>query len=224
MWSVSVVRFVCLVWLILAEPLWAGAWPREAGHGFASGSVTLSWPQDLGLWTSTRPTQTYTSAYLEYGLTDSFTLGLDLGRSQQGAGTSLIFGQYPLGASEGNTRTAVQLGVGQREGALVVRPGLLFGRGTKNGWISVESFAEISTTHRKTAYKLDATWGRHLRQDRKLVVQLQSGWPGQGQPYVKLAPSLIVPTKTQRQLELGMVWGLAGETTMGLKFGIWQEF
>jgi hypothetical protein len=217
-----VLRFICLIWVILAEPLCAGAWPREAGHGFASGSVTLSWPQDLDLWTSARPTQTYTSAYLEYGFSDKITLGLDLGRSQQGTGTTLIFGQYPLSA--GSTRAAIQLGVGQIGGEPVVRPGLLFGRVTKNAWISVESFAEISMARRRTAYKFDATWGRHLRRDRKLVVQLQSGWSGQGQPYVKLAPSLIVPTKTQRQLELGAVWGLTGETSMGLKFGIWHEF
>ena len=73
--SVLLAIIACLA----APDAMAGAWQREPGHGFASTAVRLSWPQDVTHWTSRKPTQTYYTLYVEYGVTPRLTLGLDLG-------------------------------------------------------------------------------------------------------------------------------------------------
>ena len=62
----------------------AGAWPREEGSLFVSSLARLSWPQDTTTWTSYEPTGEYYTLYVEYGLTERLTVGLDLGRAISG--------------------------------------------------------------------------------------------------------------------------------------------
>ena len=85
-----------LLLCLCAQQSQAGAWPRKAGEGFANVAVRLGWPQDVGEWTSLEPSQDYSTLYMEYGLTDRLTLGLDLGHSVSGGGKTVLFLQYPL--------------------------------------------------------------------------------------------------------------------------------
>lgn len=218
------VRVLVVLWCLISGQALAGAWPREAGTGFVSSALSLSWPQEIATWDNLTPTGDYASLYLEYGLTEQLTLGLDLGHTSQGAGKTVVFVQHPLNTTNASTKIALQLGLGQISGALSVRPGVLVGRGLPNGWFALESFAEIQISERRMDYKIDVTRGWTLPKSRKFILQLQSGVPARQDSYSKLAPSLVVPIKPRTHLELGMSWGLVGDRSMGLKLGMWHEF
>lgn len=214
------VLIVCL----FASSAQAGAWPRKQGEGFASVSVRLGWPQDMGTWTSVDPTEDYSTLYFEYGATDKVTVGLDIGHSVAGSGKTIVFVQYPLRNADTGTRISGQFGVGSIAGARVIRPGLSVGWGLKKGWMSLDSVVEAYVDTGTADVKLDMTWGRNLGKDRKLIVQLQTGKPDGRDPFARIAPSLVVPLRGPFKVETGVTWGLTGDTSMGLKFGLWTEF
>ena len=202
----------------------AGAWQREPGTGFVSASIRLSWPQDLSHWTSTAPTQSYRTVFFEYGLTRRVTLGLDVGRSVSGGSKTVAFAQFPLRARDSGPKIAAELGLGRIDGTQVFRPGLSIGWGLKRGWFAIDSVSEIGLRHGRTDYKMDITWGRNLPRDRKLIVQLQTGAPDGEAAFARLAPSLVIPIRKNIKLETGVTIGLTGDTSMGVKLGLWSSF
>ncbi|SMX38295.1 hypothetical protein [Maliponia aquimaris] len=212
------------VFMCLGAMAQAGAWPRKAGEGFATIAVRLGWPQDMGDWTSLEPTQDYSTLYLEYGLTDRLTLGLDLGHSVSGGGKTVIFLQYPVRQADTGAQVSAQLGFGVISGERIIRPGLSAGWSLKRGWVSVDGVAETYLDDGRTDLKLDMTWGRNLAHDRKLIVQLQTGQPDGRDPFARLAPSIVLPLRGRFKLEAGATWGLTGDTSMGLKLGLWTDF
>ncbi len=219
-------RLILLVALIClsAQTALAGAWPRTKGSGFVSVASRLAWPQDISNWQEKAPTETYQTLYIEYGLTERFTFGLDVGRAVSGEGKTVGFLQMPLRDRDTGPKVSVQLGFGQISGAQVVRPGLSAGWGLEKGWVSVDGVAEMRMADLKTDFKLDMTWGRNLPRDRKLVIQLQSGVPYADPSFVRFAPSVVVPINTRFMVELGGTYGLTGDNSMGLKIGLWAEF
>lgn len=213
-----------ILFMSLGAMAQAGAWPRKAGDGFTTLAVRLGWPQDPGDWTSLEPTQDYSTLYLEYGLTDRLTLGLDLGHSVSGAGKTVVFLQYPVRSADRGAQVSAQLGFGVISGDRVIRPGLSAGWGLKRGWVTVDGVAETYLDDGRTDLKLDMTWGRNLAHDRKLIVQLQTGQPDGRGPFARLAPSIVLPIRGRFKLETGVTWGLTGDTSMGLKLGLWTDF
>ncbi|WP_323766574.1 hypothetical protein [Antarctobacter sp.] len=213
-----------LIACLVAGSAQAGAWPRKQGDGFASLSIRLGWPQDMGTWTSVDPTEDYSTLYVEYGLTDRLTMGLDVGHSVSGSGKTVLFFQWPLRQSDTGAQVSAQFGFGTVSGQRVVRPALSVGWGLKKGWISIDSVAETYVDTGKTDLKLDMTWGRNLSKDRKLILQVQTGQPDGRDPFVRIAPSLVLPLRGPVKLETGLTWGLTGDTSMGLKFGVWTDF
>ena len=216
--------FAALLLCLPAQDALAGAWPRKQGAGFVSLATRLAWPQDTATWTSPAPADHYETFYLEYGLTDRLTLGFDLGRSVSGNGKAIAFAQLPLRQADKGPQLAAQLGVGRISGDAIIRPGLSLGWGRKNGWVSLDSVAEIALDGGETDYKLDITWGRNLAQDRKLIIQLQTGVQENDPGFARLAPSLVVPVRKKIKAELGATWGLTGDASMGIKFGLWADF
>lgn len=201
----------------------AGAWPRDAGSGFFSVATRLSWPQEIAQWTSIEPTEDYHTLYIEYGMTDRLTLGLDVGRSVSGGGKSVAFVQFPLLDRDTGPKVSAQLGFGTIAGENILRPGLSVGWGMPNGWLAFDGVAEM---HRSgdTDVKLDVTWGRNLPKGRKLIVQLQTGLQENDPAFARLAPSLVFPMRKKMNAELGATYGLKGDDSMGLKFGLWLDF
>lgn len=209
---------------LAASSAQAGAWPRKQGDGFASMSIRLGWPQDIGTWTSMDPTEDYSTFYFEYGLTDRLTLGADIGHSVSGAGKTVVFFQWPLRQSQKGAQVSAQFGIGVISGQRIARPGLSVGWGLDKGWISFDGVAETYVDSGRTDLKLDMTWGRNLPRDRKLIVQLQSGQPDGRDPFIRIAPSIVLPLRGPVRLEAGTTWGLTGDTSVGLKFGVWTDF
>ncbi|MGP6086917.1 hypothetical protein [Antarctobacter jejuensis] len=226
--TVIPMRLAALLFVIicLAAPgAEAGAWPRQKGDGFASVSVRLGWPQDVREWISLEPTRDYSTLYVEYGLTDRLTLGLDLGHSVSGAGKTVAFLQYPLRRADTGPKVTGQLGFGVISGKEVVRPGVSLGWGLEKGWISVDSVAEAYLQTGHVDYKVDFTWGRNIgKNGHKLILQLQTGQPDARAPFARLAPSLVVPVRGRFKVETGVTIGLTGDKSVGLKLGLWTNF
>jgi hypothetical protein len=207
---------------LAAPPATAGAWPQSEGTGFATAAVQVAWPQDIAAWTSTAPTEDYQTLYLEYGLTPDWTVGLDLGRSVSGADKTIGFVQYPLRNRDNGPKATAQIGFGELAGAWVVRPGLSVGWGFEQGWLSFDSVAEVSQGG--TDWKLDIALGRRFERGRMAIVQLQTGDPDAGQPFVRLAPSYVFPWTERLKVEAGGTWGLKEDASIGVKLGLWVEF
>ncbi len=208
----------------LAGPAAGGAWPREAGSWFASATVHLSWPRDLESWESSAPTARYDALYLEYGMTERLTLGLDLGRSVSGAVKTVAFVQFPVSPEAARVKVAAQLGFGVIDGQQVVRPGLLLGTAWRRGWLAADALVEQPIDGGAPDIKLDLTYGIHLREERKLLLQLQTGREAGDPAFLRLAPSLVTPWRGPLSLEIGGAVGLAGDDSVGLKLGLWAEF
>lgn len=170
------------------------------------------------------PTDDYSTLYMEYGLTDRLTVGADIGHSVSGSGKSVLFFQWPVRQAEKGPQISAQFGLGIISGKRVLRPGLSLGWGLKTGWLSIDSVAESYVDTGRTDLKLDMTWGRNLSKDRKLILQVQTGQPDGRDPFVRVAPSLVLPLRGPVKLETGVTWGLTGDTFMGLKFGVWTDF
>ncbi|EIE50256.1 RNA-binding protein [Salipiger aestuarii] len=202
----------------------AGAWPREKGTWFASGLVRLSWPQDRTTWTSFAPTSRYSSVFVEYGLTEKITAGLDIGRPANGEGKTIGFLRYPLNRSDRTLKIAAELGLGQVAGQAVIRPGLMLGMGWKHGWLAADALAEIPVRTRAAELKLDLTAGLNLPLDFKLVAQMQTGRPYANAPYAKIETTIVTPAFYNISAQVGGSWGLAGDETMGMTFGLWAQF
>lgn len=208
----------------------AGAWQRAEGALYASASARLSWPKDLVSHGSLDPNGQYYTLYMEYGLTDRVTLGLDMGRSVSGAGKSIGFVQLPVRNKEKGLKVSAALGLGQIEGDPVIRPGLSVGLGHKWGWINADGFAEVGINSDETDFKLDVTFGfnapshRFLRDGTKLIVQFQSGAPYGDAMFVRLAPSVVVPLRNNLSIEVGGSWGIFGDDNFGALLGLWSDF
>ena len=217
--------FACLL-LVLPQLAEAGPWPRERGEGFISAGATLNWPQTV-LSTDTGtipPPKAYTTFYLEYGVTDRVTLGLDLGRAVSGKDKTVAFLQFPLRNRDTGPKVALQLGLGQVGGDFVLRPGLALGWGLQKGWVSAEGMVEIGLDGSGTDMKLDMTWGRNLPRDRKLILQMQLGAPSDDPVFARFAPSVVIPLRGNFKAEIGATWGLTGDEDVSIKLGLWTKF
>jgi hypothetical protein len=200
----------------------AGAWPREAGKTFLATHVRLSWPRDIATWTDPSPTRTYRTLYVEHGVTDALTLGLDIGHAVTGNDKTVVFLQLPLVRTE--TKMTAQLGFGRIAEERIVRPGLSIGRGRERGWMTADVFAELSLESGRRAYKADLTWGRNLSRDRKLILQMQLGMTGTDPAFARFAPSYVFPVTDRVKFELGAMVGLRNDEAVGVKLGFWSSF
>ncbi|EPX86727.1 hypothetical protein [Salipiger mucosus] len=209
---------------LVAGAALAGAWPRPQGETFVSTAARFSWPQRIETWLSYRPTLAWYSLYAEHGLTDRWTLGLDLGRSERGTGKAFAFLRYPLRDRDRGPKISAQLGIGQKFGQPALQPGLSLGLGLENGWLAADGLAEIRTRSAMIDLKLDLTWGLKFDSGRMLILQMQTGAPALAEPFARLAPSMVFPLTDTFKAEVGGMYGLRGDEHMGVMFGLWAEF
>ena len=220
-------RLISLALLLSLWPPWAtaGPWTRDIGSYFLSVSTMPSWARDQGI---AGPGNAYHALYLEYGLRENLTLGLDLGYSGTGTAKAVAFLRYPLNPPDATLRLAVDLGLGQIDGAPVIRPGLSLGRAFETdlgyGWLAIDSLAEIRTDSGDMDFKMDVTVGLTVARGHKYMMQIQSAAPAMRDAYVRIAPSVAIPFGPGRHLEIGGSYGLSGDDSVGVKLGLWQEF
>jgi len=211
-----------LVFLVLSGPAFAGAWPRGAGKGFATASTRLLASDPAG------PVYRYSTLYLEYGLNDRLTLGLDAGRGVSGDSKVIAFLRFPIIAPRRGTYWAAELGLGQIAGETTLRPGISYGRGfsagQRSGWIAIDTLAEFRVASKRTDLKADVTIGLNYSDRVKGILQLQTGVSSGDPSFLRLAPSVIIRTSQNSNIEFGLNAGLLGDKTLGVTFGFWRDF
>lgn len=211
-----------LVACLAASPAFSGAWPRAKGEVFLAGATRVAATRLEG------PYSIYSTAYLEYGLNDRLTLGLDFGHGISGATKMIAFVQHPLPIGSDRHRFAAQIGLGQISGEATLRPGLSYGFGFERdggpGWVSIDSVAEIRLASGHTDYKSDITLGLSHGDRMKSVFQIQTGLSHGDPSFIRLAPSLVIRVGARTHLEIGMTKGLVGDHQTGFKIGFWRKF
>jgi len=217
-------RILLLVLILCPGLALAGAWQRETGSGFASATVRLGWPQDVNTWQSYEPTSKYFTLYFEYAIAPKLMLGMDLGHAVSGRSKTVAFVQFPLLNRDTGPKIGGQLGFGKVAEEKVVRPAVMFGWGMPNGWLSIDAAVELGLDADITDWKVDMTWGRNLPKGRKLLVQLQTGETSLDPLFLRVAPSVVTPLNDHLKVESGVSFGLHGDTSMGVTFGLWSEF
>ncbi len=220
--------------LIGAAEATAGAWPREPGTAFLSVSQRFTTgPMDLRA--PLADLESYTSIFAEYGLSESWTVGLDAGhgRGDFPVTTALAFARHPVWQSEGGQIVSAELGLGWRDHVLDgsearLRPGLSWGRGFESrwgaGWLGVDATAEWRLPSADLVLKADFTAGIRPTERTMLIAQLQTARFPDADPAVRLAPSVVRRFGARTHLQLGLDAGLAGEDTYGIKLATWWTF
>ncbi|PYC47915.1 hypothetical protein DI396_07455 [Litorivita pollutaquae] len=211
-----------VLFALLANPLFAGAWPRGQGNGFASVSFQLTDRDFLP------PVNTYTALYLEYGVTDKITLGLDTGRGVSGKNKTILFASHPLLSTNNGHKFGVDLGFGYLAGEPAIRPGLSYGKGFStdkgSGWVAVDTVMEYTLTTGRVDLKSDITFGLSYHPTMKTILQLQTGISALDPPFARFAPSFVFKTGEQTNIEVGLAVGLVGDNNYGFKVGMWRDF
>ena len=213
-----------LILICLTGMAHAGPWPRPPGTGHLSFSTTY-----FDAKTYADPLS-FNTLYLDYGLTERITLGLDLGQNDLGEYKAIAFAKTPLmaGLLGDRLRISAELGAGMVINREALRAGLHLGRGgrvwrEKTGWIGWENRAIFTTGHRPRITS-DLTLGLTASPRTKLIVQVQSGVTPGEPAYARLAPSLIWQRKPGHHLEFGLGAGLHDTERYNIKLGIWRDF
>lgn len=236
----------CIIVFLLAivpATATAGAWPRGKGEGFAAFSLESTNDRSALTWDdpSEDPplARNYLKFYGEYGLTDRYTLGVELEqdylfRQQQG----IVFLTASIVPDTWLNRISIELGVGQREGPFgprgtddretVVRPALYYGRGFSTAWGQGWAGADFKAEHRldtaETAYKLDLTLGLRQTDDTLYYGQIQSSKYPNTDTAARLLLSRVSRINKTFWLETGLIAGLVTDESVGLKVAIWADF
>jgi hypothetical protein len=219
----AVTVMLAALWPAVSSPARAGAWPREKGTGFFTGSSRIAGPSLGG------PIAVYSASYLEYGLGRDLTLGLDLGHGVSGRSKAIMFLRYPIRMPGNGHHVAIELGVGTIAGEPALRPGLSYGRGFStrrggSGWMAADGFAEYTPRSGRVDLKADLTLGFNHGTRFKSIFQVQTGLSRGDPSFVRLAPSMVMRMGRNTHIELGVTAGLVGDRELGFKLGFWRDF
>lgn len=214
--------------MILAHPAWSGAWPRDRGQWFVATSVEL---RGYAVADKVQDLSYYSSFYLEHGLTDRLTVGLNAGHGTSADTDVRAFLRMPV-LSSGSRKLALELSVGKIDHKAYTGVGLQYGRGFeiagRPAWFSVEGRVEHVVGQElamdsKRQGKFDVTLGMTHANDVKSMVQVFNT-EIDGTIYPTLATGLVVPLGGEFSLESGLLFDLIDGGRPGLKFGLWKAF
>ena len=219
------VAFIFVMCLCAGTTAQAGPWLREKGSTFSSVSVSATYFRDFG-----------TATYLEYGLREHMTIGADISTftSSEGArsGFATLFLRRALGANQGKSRWAYELGIGSAwEGDLIlphIKTAVSWGRGytlrEKSGWMTVDASIKWDLMQGEHAGKLDATVGMNFSDRTTGMLQLYLAHLDH-KFYATLAPSVVIkPGKRKFKIQIGTEIPTDDAKNTVLKLGIWREF
>ncbi|UWQ08184.1 hypothetical protein K3X41_00870 [Aliiroseovarius crassostreae] len=221
---------VVLISLLQAPAANSGAWPREKGTFF----VAMSGSQEWGNWL-TYPTL---STYLEYGLTDQWTLGgkvegniyVDYSNytgMEMSISDAEVFARwhFPPGGiwqkALGFTLADLQ------EDHLTFVPSFHIGRGFETrfggGWLDASARIELAAEGKGTAFGVIAQAGLKPH-DRFLTMMSVDAFADPHNVYVKLLPSVAWEYSAGRHVQVEWSEEVAPQSSGKLNIGIWMEF
>ena len=231
-WVDRLARFgvALFVSVAVASGAHSGAWPRDEGTIFfaVGGNVALS---DA----ARRPVHYDPTVYLEYGLTQSLTVGLDGYLADAGdAGSGFAFVRYPLsfgslGGPDSRNRLAVSLGLGatvlpNAEIDTGLRLSFHFGRGLETGWLSLDADVVRYVEAGQNQTKLSFTWGRDFTERWTAILEGQIGTGLTGDIYAKVTPSFAWHATERLTVRVGATKALTGDRGAGLMVQTWWQF
>lgn len=244
-----------IAWMIvLTGAANAGAWPRGEGNLFFSVSY-----EEARSWETIEITEedpipeveisSYTSLYVEYGLTDKTTIGLDTGSEDSNTPSQVIFfSSYAVSPETWTLKLAAEFGLGRRSFEAtpfdqanlrdlepagtesILRPGLSLGASYDtflgSGWTTLDARQEFRTVKNETVTKVDLTTGVTFGKKNSLgYVQFQySDYPS-SDPNIRVVPTYVQRINKVISLQSGVfadVWGSG--TRFGTTIGLWLEF
>lgn len=212
---------------LAASSAHAGAWLREKGSSFTSFSLSTSWFRD-----------TRSSSYMEFGITQTSTVGIDLGLSRNQNGKKLAYGtlflRRALGASNGPNTWAYEVGLGATYGGAGTealphfKTGLSFGRGInlkgRGGWIAADAAVLWGLQEDNHVAKLDTTIGLNFNDNLSGILQLNLAHQ-EGETFSYFEPSFVIrPGDGGLKLQIGLITPLDDASNTALKLGLWHEF
>ena len=223
-----------LLGVLLPQLGTAGPWPRGEGNQFLSVSFETEFENGI-----TDGDEFFGTLYYERGLTPDLTIGLDLGTDTSNVSKAFGFVRWPVGASDGPARRALEIGFGAFDETVAIRPALSWGRGITYGgipgWISLDSRLVFKETF-EGVLKNDFTFGLRPGPRGTLILQVQTSQQFQtslgsqiNQPilrdfFAKIAPSYVHEFRPGRRIEFGLISGISGTDDFQLKLGLWRDF
>ncbi|WP_386625279.1 hypothetical protein [Sulfitobacter geojensis] len=216
----------CLIlWQCVACTAQAGAWLREKGTGF----VSLSFG-------ATQFSETTNALYIEYGLSDKTTVGLDVSTFTNALnvrnGFGNIFLRRAIGPTDQPHKWAYEIGFGGLWGNEMqlptVKTAISWGRGFKiaerDGWVNMDAAYVYEPTLGEHITKLDATLGLNFGTITTglLEVTLSSQ---NSETYGAFEPSVLIRPKESRfSIKVGAQVPFDEQEKAALKLGIWRSF
>ncbi|MFC2969295.1 hypothetical protein [Acidimangrovimonas pyrenivorans] len=210
-----------------AAPARAGAWPRAPGHFFLSTAVTG--------WRDSRGVEARGELFLEYGLKDGWTLGLESELGASGGGDVFV-GAYRMAPwSSGRDKLRWGLALGRRRvpgggTVTILRPALAWGRGFGAGrlpwpgWEQVELQAELWPATWQIAPKIEVTLGVKPSDRWAAMLQVRAdAYPGAPRK-LRLVPGLIRRLGRHARLAISPGMTIIGGHDADLKLAVWTEF
>lgn len=221
----------------------AGPWPRAPGTKFLSLSVERD-----------RELNSYTGLYAEYGMDARNTLGFELGHTNVGETSAMIWWQRALDDGSGPNRWVVSMGLGgfSRDGHTdpVGQIGAAWGRGFEGfmggGWMSVETRVKFAASQTEieeeeeenvvyegdaltyltpeVTAKAEATLGLKPFAGIMFINQLRLEHRDDTGFSSKLATSVVRDLGGPAKLELGLVAPISGPGEAAIRLGTWLEF
>jgi hypothetical protein len=233
---------VLLIVLITLAPMHvaAGGWARGQGQSFISVSHSRSTTQTALAFGDTG-TDGYTMLYIEYGITDHLTFGLDAGESATSHQT-VAFLRYTLTDPSDRTQISFDLGGGDRAYEFtpemtLLRFGLSAGRGLsaeglawlpiitlQGGWLGLEAIALYDRTHDTLDWTFEATLGLALTDRDKLILQVLHSDVAGADRALTITSSYVRDFWGHTSVRLASQFGLGGTDHIGVEVGIWRRF
>ncbi len=216
----------CLIFSLGAAPLaHAGAWLREKGTGF----VSLSFG-------ATQFSETTNALYVEYGLSDKTTIGLDVSaftnafNARNGIGN--LFIRRRLGPADRPSRWAYEIGVGGIWGnerqLPTFKTGVSWGRGFDldghAGWINLDGAFIYEPLQGQHITKFDGTLGMAFNDVLTGILEVNMSYQNKD-TYGAVEPSLLIrPKGSKFNFKIGTQIPCEEQEKAALKLGIWRSF
>ncbi|MCX7560377.1 hypothetical protein OS190_12430 [Sulfitobacter sp. F26204] len=214
-----------ILWQGLASVADAGAWLREKGDGF----VSLSFG-------ATQFSETTNAFYIEYGLSDKTTIGLDVSAFTNALnvrnGFGNLFLRRAIGPADQPDKWAYELGIGGVWGNEMHRPtvkaGIAWGRGFKvnsrAGWINLDAAYIHEPTLGEHITKFDAAVGMAFSDATTGLLEISVS-AQKSETYGAFEPSLLIQPKDSKfRIKLGAQIPFSEQEKTALKMGIWNDF
>ncbi|KIN75023.1 hypothetical protein Z945_2922 [Sulfitobacter noctilucae] len=203
----------------------AGAWLRDKGTGF----VSLSFG-------ATQFSETTNAFYLEYGLTEGTTVGLDVSTFTNSEnvrnGFGNLFVRRSLGSVDGPHRFAYEVGVGGLWGNEMqlptVKTSVSWGRGLsvsdRSGWINLDGAFIYEPTLGEHITKFDGTIGMNFTDVTTGLLEVTVSQQNDD-TYGAVEPSvLITPRNSSFRFKVGAQIPIEEQDKSALKLGVWHTF